>query len=527
MILLKFLGLFFMIKSVFFKYILAFLIIITISFAVLACVISSSIIQHSIETKKNSMATASKIAGQNIEASFNGSNYDIFEEFVSSSKNKLMWDLLAYTKLIENSLILITDSEGNIIINYPMYENYLQKDYVSKEIIYDILSQSGTETEMEGETESEIEWYQTLDGVFLKRHIISHQILTSKTGEICGVLFFCSGSIWDSFADQVINTIILSCIWVLAGSMVILYVITEKIISPVRAMSKAAKSFALGRFDVRIPVKVTRDEIGELASAFNNMAAELAVNEEKQRTFLSNVSHDLRTPMTTIGLSVDNILNGTIPIEKQEYYLNMVSTEIKRLSKLVYQLFEITKIQAGERKFTKTNFDICEMAKHAIIFLEQKIDEKHIELEFECDEDNMHVFADSLAIRQILDNLLENAIKFTPEKGLIKVKISGSVKENEKDKEKDKDKEKKIYVSVYNTGIGIPPEDAPFVFDRFYKSDRSRGLDKTGSGLGLFIVKTIIDNHGEKIWVNSEYEKYCEFTFTLQKIIAANNKFKI
>jgi len=342
--------------------------------------------------------------------------------------------------------------------------------------------------------------------VFDERHLVIERFLESEAGEIYGVIFVCSVSAYEySFVNQIITTIVLSCLWVLVAAMVIIYIMTDKIIAPVRSMSRAAKSFALGKFDARVPATSNKDEIGELASAFNNMAAALAVHEDTQRTFLSNVSHDLGTPMTSIGGFVNGILDGTIPPEEHKQYLQIVSAEIKRLSRLVASLFYITRLQAGETKFNKTNFDICEMAKEAIIFLEQKINEKNLELEFECDEDNIIVCADSDAVRRVLDNLIGNAIKFTPEKGFIKINIA------------DNDKEKKAQISVYNTGTGIPAEDLPFVFDRFYKSDRSRGLDKTGAGLGLFIVKTIIDAHEEKIWVVSEFEKYCEFNFTLQK----------
>ena len=500
-----------MIKSVFFKYILTFLVIITISFTILAAIISSAIVSNSREAKKISMATVANIAKQNIEKNFAGSSFESFGEYVSSEKNILSKELSAYIELNKDSFILITDSAGEILVTTPLPYDYLKKEYVSKEIMYDVLNQN------------EIYSYQTLDGVFSGSHLVFPQLLIYENDEICGVLFFCSVSVWENSISQIINTIILSCLWVLVASMVILYIVTEKIISPVRDMCKAAKNFALGRFDVRIPVKVSKDEIGELASAFNNMAASLAIKDETQRTFLANVSHDLRTPMTTIGLSVDNILNGTIPPDKQEYYLEMVSTEVKRLSRLVSSLFDLTKRQAGEKKCNKKSFDICEKTRIVIISLGQKIDEKQLEIEFDCENENMYVFADSDDVHLILQNLLENAIKFTPEKGLIKINITGSMKE----KEKDKDKEKKVYISVFNTGIGIPSEDIPFIFDRFYKSDRSRGLDKTGAGLGLFIVKTIIDAHEEKIWVTSEYEKYCEFTFTLQKIheTSVKNKF--
>jgi len=472
-----------MIKSVFIKYMLAFLAIIAISFAILASVISSKLVQFSIETQKNYMTISANIAKQYVESAFIRTPFypSDFEQFIIYSKDELPDELSGYSDLTEDGLILVTDLNGKILVTTPLSLHYLQKDSVSERIMYDILN------------ERDFDEYQTLDGVFAQRHTVFYQFLTLKTGEVYGILFFCSASVATSFTNQMINTVILTCLWILVATMVMIYFITEKTVSPVRAMSKAARSFALGRFDVRIPIKGSMDEIGELADAFNKMAASLAVNEERQRSFVANVSHDLKTPMTSIAGYVDGILNGAIPPDKHEYYLNIVSTETRRLARFVESLLDLSRLQAGERKFTKTNFDVCEMTRQSIIFLGQKIDEKHLELEFDCDDDKIGVFADAVAIRQILDNLIGNAIKFTPENGLIKVNISNG------DDEKDKDK--KALVSVYNTGTGIPSEDIPFVFDRFYKSDRSRGLDKTGMGLGLFIVKTIIDAHEEKIWL--------------------------
>jgi len=488
-----------MIKSVFIKYILAFLAIITISFTILASIISSVIMRSSMDAKEISMATAADLARKKIETDFANSIFfyslespESFIEFMESAKKDLSHELSAYSEMTEDSFILVADREGTIRITTSLPHDYLEKDFIAREIIANTLNQN------------RIDRFQTLDGVFSTRHLISALPLRSDTGEIHGALFFCSSSTVEySFVNQIITTIILSCLWVLVAAMVIVYFITEKIVSPVREMSKAAKSFALGRFDVRVPVTVNRDEIGELAEAFNNMAMSLAVSEERQRDFIANVAHDLRTPMTSIGGFVNSILDGTIPPEDHEHYLKIVSAETDRLKRLVYTLFDITKIQAGERKFIKTDFDICETARIVIISLEQKIDEKNLELEFISDKDNMYVHADPDAIHQIIYNLIENAVKFTSEKGLVRISIT--------------DAGEKTQISVYNTGEGIPPEDLPFVFDRFYKSDRSRGLDKTGAGLGLFIVKTIIDAHEEKIRVASEHEKYCEFIFTLQK----------
>lgn len=480
-----------MIKSVFAKYILVFLAIITISFTILAAVISSAIVQYSIYEKRISMYNAAKLAKQNIETIFSGSGHDSLLGFAQAEEESFSGELSLYAELTEESFVIVADQNGDIAAASPISRGILLEDHIPANITKSVLS-------------GEFGWFQTMDGVFSSRHIIVAQVLYSKTGELAGFLFFCSASAHNS-VNQVIVLIILSCLWVLVASMVILYFITEKIIAPVRSMSRAAKSFAAGHFDARIPATTNRDEIGELASAFNKMAEALAINEETQRTFLSNVSHDLRTPMTTIGGFVDGILGGAIPNDKHEYYLRIVSAEIQRLSRLVSSLLDISRIQAGERKFNKTNFDICERARLVLISLGPKIDGKQIEIEFDCgdEEAKINVCADSDAIHQILYNLLENAIKFTPEKGLVKIKIYQN--------------EKEALISVYNTGEGIPPDDLPFVFDRFYKSDRSRGLDKTGVGLGLFIVKAIIDAHGESIWVSSEYGKFCNFTFTLQK----------
>ena len=314
----------------------------------------------------------------------------------------------------------------------------------------------------------------------------------------------------SAFVSELIKTIIITCIWVLVATMLIIYFMTEKVIAPVRAMNRAAKSFALGRFDVRVAIK-GGDEIAELAAAFNNMAAALAANEETQRMFLANVSHDLRTPMTTIAGFIDGILDGTIAESEREYYLNIIESEIRRLARLVNTMFDITRMQAGEYKLNKINFDICERARLVLISLEQKIEEKNLEVEFHCEADKMQVYADSDAVHRVLQNLCENAVKFAAENGTLRINIYSE--ENDKDRDK---KEKKVCVSVYNTGEGIVPEDLPLIFDRFYKSDKSRGLDKSGAGLGLFITKKIIDAHEENLQVISEYGKTCEFIFTLR-----------
>ena len=230
---------------------------------------------------------------------------------------------------------------------------------------------------------------------------------------------------------------------------------------------------------------------------------------------MANVSHDLRTPMTTISGFIDNILVGAIPKEEQNYYLGVIKEEVRRLSRLVASLLDISRLQAGDRTFNMAGFDVCELARLILISFEQRIDEKKLNVEFLCDEERMFAHADRDAIHQILYNICDNGIKFASHGGDYRIRIRYDDAENE-------NKRKKIIVSVYNQGEGIAPEDIPFVFERFYKADKSRGLDRSGVGLGMFIAKTIVDAHQEEIWVESRHHEYCEFFFSLP-IDTSNN----
>ena len=220
---------------------------------------------------------------------------------------------------------------------------------------------------------------------------------------------------------------------------------------------------------------------------------------------MANVSHDLRTPMTTISGFIDSILTCAIPPDKHAHYLTIVSEEVRRLSRLVSLTLDISRIQAGDRKFVSEQFDVCETARLILISFEQKIEAKGLDVSFDADSDHMMVYADRDAIYQVLYNVCDNAVKFSNEGGRLEIAIRAQRER------------KRVLVSVYNEGQGIPKEDLPFVFDQFYKGDKSRGLDKTGAGLGMFISKAIIDAHGEEIWVDSEQGKNCEFGFTLSQ----------
>lgn len=392
--------------------------------------------------------------------------------------------------------VIITDETGAVLLtvgdDIPAYPSDDGISYtVSEEIMTDILSDENNTFTSDKNT----------GGIFSgSKYVYGSAVY--RGGKAVGAVFACSSYVsTDELLDSLINSSILSSLWIMLAALIAVYFISERVTRPIKNMSTAAKSFAAGDFNTRVIVK-GHDEVTELAIAFNNMASSLSNLEETRRTFLANVSHDMRTPMTSISGFVDGILDGTIPPEQQSHYLGIVSAEVKRLSRLVNSLLDITRIEAGERKFTMTRFDICEMARQIIISLEKRIEEAKLAVEFDSESDNIYVLADHDAVYQILYNLCDNGVKFSREGGRYRISITTHAK--------------KVHVSVYNEGVGIAPAELPLVFERFYKTDKSRGLDKTGTGLGLYIAKTIIDAHGEEIDVRSEYGKYCEFHFTLE-----------
>ena len=328
-------------------------------------------------------------------------------------------------------------------------------------------------------------------------------VITDKSNTPCGALFAIStDSSLTKLSSVMIRAVIFAMLCVMVTALIPVYYLSKRITDPLKKISNAAHAFAKGDFSVRVNV-VGNDEIAQLSESFNSMAEELQNQEKTRSAFIANISHDLRTPMTSISGFIDSMLEGAIPPDKYSHYLQIVATEMKRLSRLVSTLLEISKFEAGERKLNISEFDICEMARQIVISFEKKIEEKNLNVEFDLDDFNINVKADKDKIYQILYNICDNGIKFSKESGKYVVSV--------------REKGKQVFVSVFNEGIGISSEDLPFIFDRFYKSDRSRGLDKTGVGLGLYICKTIVEAHGQEIWARSVYGEYCEFVFTLEK----------
>ena len=308
---------------------------------------------------------------------------------------------------------------------------------------------------------------------------------------------------FNVFLGEIMRVFLLAAIAAFVVSCCAVGLFSYSLVRPLRNMAAAAHSFGNGDFSVRVPV-TSEDEIGQLAMAFNNMASSLSSGENASRNFVANVSHELKTPMTTIAGFIDGILDGTIPPEKQKHYLTVVSQEVKRLSRLVRTMLALSRIDSGELKIHPARFDLTNTVLIALLSFEKAIEDKKLEIRGLEDAESLFVDGDPDMIHQVVYNLIENAVKFTNEGGYIQISIQ--------------DLPDKTNVSIKNSGAGIAPEELSLIFDRFYKTDKSRSQDKNGMGLGLYIVRTIIKLHGGEITVSSVQNEYCQFEFWIPKI---------
>ncbi len=300
--------------------------------------------------------------------------------------------------------------------------------------------------------------------------------------------------------QRITQIYLLSAIVPLLLMFVAISVMTYRLTRPLRLMSDAAKAMAKGDFSRRVPV-TSDDEIGQLAVSFNQMTNSLARLEEVRKSFIANVSHELKTPMTTIGGFIDGIMDGTIPEEKQPYYLGIVRDEIRRLSRMVETMLNVSRLESAEAELKQETFDFKELLLNIVISQEQRIEKKLIDIIGLDVLPDVTINADKDLIYRVVYNLVDNAVKFTNEGGKIEFKI--------------KYDSKNLTFRIENTGKGIPQSELPYVFERFYKVDKSRSANKESTGLGLYIVKTIIKKHGGVISVSSLENQFTAFEFNL------------
>lgn len=294
--------------------------------------------------------------------------------------------------------------------------------------------------------------------------------------------------------------LVITALIVMVIAIIVSFATTKHMIRPINEMTRTVRKFAHGDFSSRVHV-TSEDELGQLADSFNLMADSLERSENLRREFIANVSHELKTPMTTISGFADGILDGTIPKEREKEYLAVISSETHRLSRLVRNMLNVSQLSSkGPIELRKNSFDISEVICQALLSLEQKITSRGLDVNAELPEEPIMTLGDRDSITQVVYNLLDNAAKFAETGSVIKVSLwkqSG-----------------RAYISVENKGETIPENELPLIFDRFHKTDKSRSTDKDGVGLGLYIVKTILDNHLEDIFVTST-DGVTKFTFTL------------
>lgn len=326
-------------------------------------------------------------------------------------------------------------------------------------------------------------------------------VLNSDGSRLCIVVVSVQKAAITALTEKMLRVFLLAALLILVAALLAIPIFTRREARPIQEMAAAARQIAHGNLDVRVPTGNENEELEELAVAFNNMTLALKNSETIRNEFVANISHELKTPMTTIAGYLDGMLDGTIPPEKYRYYMELVSTEARRLSRLVRSMLDISRLRdQGIPADQKTNFDICEAAGQALLCFEQRINQKKLNVEIDMPDEGLTIHAAQDSVTQVLYNLIDNAVKFVNEGGTLSVRIRRHVNS--------------AMISVGNTGKTIPPEELPLVFDRFHKIDKSRSNDRDGWGLGLYIVKTIVLAHGEDVYVTSQDGK-TEFTFSM------------
>ena len=462
-------------KSIVFKYFALCTAVILISFICLGAVLLLVSSRYFIGEKKNLMT-------KNTEA------------LVSFTKEKLEndpanWKDAVTTRMHEYSISSNADfimcNKGGFII----YNTAEDSDSIPS-----VVSSKGLEKFGEKCTYD----FGTLGGTFSQDlHLTGMSFAANGPGYY--MFAYSSKTEQENYMWTISEIFIISMVGVLAVAMFLVYILTIKFTDPIKEIAEVSKKIGNGDFSVTVP-DYDVEEYAQLSSAFNEMAASLKNYDTMRNSFLANVSHELRTPMTSMSGFVDGLLDGTIPKSEERKYLKIISSEVKRLARLVRSMLNLAKIEAGELKPNLTSFSALEPIVDTLVTFEPRIDQKRIEIQG-LDVDRVTLYADNDLVHQVMYNLIENAIKFVDEDGYIRFTFtpSGDM----------------TVISIKNSGEGLSEDELPLVFDRFYKTDKSRGLDKTGVGLGLNIVRSIIKLHGGKIMVRSVKGEYTEFIFTL------------
>ncbi|MBD7910961.1 MULTISPECIES: HAMP domain-containing sensor histidine kinase [Clostridium] len=405
-------------------------------------------------------------------------------------ENSSLDNLKNVISIVNNSIkgdIYITNTSGNIYVksNYEDGESDVSKVNVSQKDI-ELLKEGNV---LDYKAEEKIEVYKYSRPIFSDGTFVGILIIDKPAEQI------------DSVIDKV-KQIVWTFIFVtIAGTTVMAGAFTRRfVVNPINEINKIANKFARGEVENRVRVK-NIDEIGELARSFNTMAEYLERVDANRRDFISNVSHELRSPITSMKGFIAGILDGIIPKDKENYYLSIVYDEITRLSRLVNDLLDISAIEDGKYSLSMVEVDINVLIKLCVANAESSFIKKRLKCEVSLDDKHKIVYADSDRIMQVITNLLDNAIKYSYDGGNISIRT--------------KEKSTKIYVKIKNEGPILTKEELVRIWDRFYKADKSR-TNKESTGLGLPIVRSILAQHGEEVWAKNEKDGV-SFIFTLSE----------
>lgn len=461
------------------KYLFATIAIISFAFVafamILAVVFNNYLAQNKYDSMKKTCATVSEF--------ITNTNTDMM--------NKGIYYIVSNMALAADYDIFLSDTEGKIKL--CSCEEWHTKGSCIHSSVQ--IPESTTLKVLEDEYSS----INTL-GIYKEAHNVYANCI-EQDGKKIAIIFCATKTMpMGALMGTVLELFLFSAVIPLTVMFFALYIMTYRLTKPLKLMSEASRSMARGDFSKRIPV-TSDDEIGELAVAFNQMTNSLAQLESMRKSFVANISHEFRTPMTTIGGFIDGIIDGTIEESKQNYYLGIVSEEVKRLSRMVESMLSVSKLESGEFVLKPQIFDFKELLLSVVISQEQRIEKKNLTISGLDEIESVSVNADRDLLYQAVYNLVDNAIKFVDDSGKISFKL--------------RIESKKLIFQISNTGKGIPSQELKYVFERFYKVDKSRSANKNSTGLGLYIVKTVLRAHGGKISVTSKENEFTTFKFSL------------
>lgn len=465
-------------KGLFSKLVTTFIIIITISFIIMAAFLSFWFDSYSYEQRKAQLQSESQFA----EAG-------AIEYLLGNMNQQRITDIISYIAKYSSVDIWITDRYGFV---YAV-SNKSQSKLLDTQVLVDELNELRHGNEIDMRISSKfynlpIHTFQK--PIFYRGNFVGAIVMNTSVTQLKEPLKRVYSIIWRA------------ALLAIAASCFVIYFISQKIIiKPLKQITNAAQKISKGQVDKRAEVH-SGDEMGELADAFNSMADSLEQVEKNRRDFISNVSHEIRSPITSIKGFVGGILDGVVPKEKENYYLSLTYEETQRLTRLVNDLLDLSAIEAGQFRLRIEELDINEIIRIAVIKFETKIKSRRLDVDVCLQDDSLFVAGDKDRIIQVVTNLLDNSIKYVNDGGNIRVST--------------RTKGQKAFISVYNDGPGLKEEDLKHIWDRFYKGDKSR-TSKTSTGLGLSIVRSILTQLGEDIWVENK-ENGVEFTFTLKKL---------